>query len=589
VDGTCAPPPAASQVVALRLFPGSAVLEVGDSAQLTLIAVRADGSTAPLPAASYSVEPAAAADVTAEGLVTARAPGAAVVRAALGGSLAAPAEAAFQLYLPAAPGERVVRVIDAATRQPLAGVPVAACADPPPDGPCPAPVELTTDARGEARFALAGALASFSAASLELRSDGLPRYDRASVLATAAADVLLPLGHNPVHGSAGYTATVSFAGTRGDGELLLGLSAASRWDVLDQDLQSLFGDLFWVTLPLGGQRAPFLGASVVALNAGLPVPIPVKGTAYALADPGPRAAVGFGGKVPLAAIGAGGSADLLSYIGALDYGVLAPQTFPARPWVADGADLDGDGLCADAARCPQGPEDLPDYAAFPPLAFAPRREQALRTEVALAPLPAGLGSVVTAAVQVRGDVGPLMLGLSSRQGATAGTVILRSGAPYAAAEGGEPGVWAFATSATAPRRTTGRLLRFAATPALVDVGPWLPVPVGTSYSVPERRIALAQPAWGDLAAAGAELGRAVLTSSAGRHVLYFEIRGADPFARVPDGPSAAAAVDPAGQAGALLELTAVDLTAGVTAAGALDLQGLNLGDLPLLIDRYARE
>src|SRR5262249_35762893 len=113
VDGRCTPPPAPSAITSLRLLPASGVFEVGGTRLLALVGARADGSTVPIWSASYAVNPAGAADVTATGDVTARAAGPFTVSASLAGAPAAPVQASFVAYAPANPGERVVRVIDA--------------------------------------------------------------------------------------------------------------------------------------------------------------------------------------------------------------------------------------------------------------------------------------------------------------------------------------------------------------------------------------------------------------------------------------------------------------------------------------------
>jgi len=589
VDGRCVPPPTPSSIVALRLFPSSGVIEVGESRKLSLVGVRSDGSTVPIWSAAYSVSPSNWADVDAAGNVTARLPGPFTVGAALPGWARPGAYASFIAYAPASAGERVVRVIDAATRDPVPGVHVALCPDPPAAGPCPGLLEGLTDATGEARFLTAAALVDVAAASPELRSDGLPRYDRVSVAGTAALDVLLPVQPNPVHGAAGFTATMGFSSAHGSGELALGLTVAARWDVVDQDLADLFGDVFFVTLPVSGQRAPFFGSTVAALDLGFPLPVPVKQFADATADPGPRGVVGFGGKVPLDAIGSAGSADLLSYVGALDYAVAEPQRFAARPYVADAADVDGDGLCADPQRCPAGSEDVPDYGGFPRLTFTPARQQLLRTELQLPALPPGVDSLVVAAVQARPDVGALVLGLTSRAGGVPSPAVLKSGAPYDAAEAGRPGLWAFATSALpgGGRRTTARLLLADALPVSADLGPLLPLPAGMSADAAARTVSLGQPAWDAVAVAGASLGRAVLRSAQGRHVVYFAVAPGQTAIRVPDAPSGLAG-DPASDPSAALELQAIELSGGVSALDALDLRGPNLSELPALVSRYAR-
>jgi hypothetical protein len=298
---------------------------------------------------------------------------------------------------------------------------------------------------------------------------------------------------------------------------------------------------------------------------------------------------GFGGRVPLDALNFAGSVDLLSYVGALDYAVAPPQPFAARPFVPDQADANGNGLCADPQRCPQGTEDLPDYASFPALAFSPSRQQLLRTEVHLPALPAGVESLVLAAVQARPDVGALVLGLGSRTGIAPSTSVLRSGAPYGSAEAGRPGLWIFATSALpgGQRRTTAQLVQGDVLPVSATLGPLLPLPAGMSLDAAARRIALGQPAWDAVAGAGASLGRAVIRSGRERHVVYFAIAAGAASLRVPD-PPAGAPGDPAGDPASTLELQAMELTAGVSVTGALDLEAPNLGDLPSLVSRYAR-
>src|SRR6185295_737795 len=123
------------------------------------------------------------------------------------------------------------------------------------------------------------------------------------------------------------------------------------------------------------------------------------------------------------------------------------------------------------------------------------------------------------------DVGALVLGLTSRSGGAAAAAVLKSGAPYDAAEAGRPGLWAFATSALpgGGRRTTARLLLADALPVSADLGPLLPLPAGMSVDPAARTVSVGQPAWDAVAAAGASLGRAVLRSAQGRHVVYFEV------------------------------------------------------------------
>src|SRR6185436_6236458 len=193
----------------------------------------------------------------------------------------------------------------------------------------------------------------------------------------------------------------------------------------------------------------------------------------------------------------------------------------------------------------------------------------------------GVDSLVVAAVQVRPEVGALALGLTSRAGGLASTAVLKSGAPYAAAEAGRPGVWPFATSALpgGQRRTTARLVQADALPASVDLGPLLPLPAGMSADAASRTVALGQPAWDAVAAAGAGLGRAVLRSAQGRHVVYFAVAAGQAALRVPDAPTGLTG-DPASDPASTLELQAIELAGGASALEALDLHGPNLSGLP---------
>ena len=108
-----------------------------------------------------------------------------------------------------------------------------------------------------------------------------------------------------------------------------------------------------------------------------------------------------------------------------------------------------------------------------------------------------------------------------------------------------------------------------------------------SADAASRMVTLGQPAWDAVAAAGAGLGRAVLRSAQGRHVVYFEIAPGQAALRVPDAPSGLAG-DPASDPASTLELQAIELSGGATALEALDLRGPNLSELPALVSRYVR-
>jgi hypothetical protein len=473
---------------------------------------------------------------------------------------------------------------------------VLGCESPPVSGPCPAPVTVSTDASGAALFpSFAAATASFSAASSERRSDGRPRYDRVSVAATPARDVLLPLGENPVRGAAGFNAGIGFNEVHSVGELWLGFSILSASDVTAWDLSTLFGETFLVPVPGLPQRVPMPGSLVAYASPGLGLTTELKPRSLGLGQAGRRTAVAFAGKLPLTQLSSLRPLDLLTYSGSMDYALQAFTPIVHFPYAPDATDLDGDGLCADPVRCPLGSEDLPDYGRFTGLSHRPRREQLRRTEVVLPPLPAGFDTAVVAVVELSAEAGAVPLGLASRTGGVPlpdGTrpvepVLLRSGAPYGGAEAGTPGVWALATSSllgTGP--TSGRLVRAEPLPTQVTVEPFLPIPTAT-YTPQERTLTPSPSRWSALAQAGVGLVRVTLTGLQGRHVVFFALE-ADPDAlRVPDAPTGVD-VDPAGQLGVSLEVTALRLAAGVTPEAMLDAPGVNLTWLPRVLDAWSR-
>ncbi len=597
-DGACQPAPPAANIVTLALSPRTAMLVVGGTVRLSLVGFDRNGASFPLAQGSYSVvdasgAPSSAATVSSSGLVTAVAAGTVRVQARVTGAPASPQELTLTV-LPALESGRRLTVVDAATRRPLAGVEVLGCDAPPATGPCPIPVTVTTDSRGVALFPdFTGASASFSAASTELRADGRPRYDRLSVAATPARDVLLPLSENPVHGAAGFNASISFNEVHSSGELWLGFSVLSAGDPTAVDLTNLFGETFLVSVPGLPQRIPAPGSLVGYANLGLAGNTELKARSYGLGQAGRRTAVAFAGKLPLAQATSLRPADLLAYSGAMDYSLQAFTSISHFPYAPDATDLDGDGLCTDTARC-QGSEDLPDYGRFTGISHRPRREQLRRTEVVFPHLPSGLDTAVVAAVELSPEAGLVPMGLASRTGGTAqpdGTrpvppVVLRSGAPYGGAEVGTPGLWALATAANSGASVSGHIVRGATLPTRVSVPAFLPLPTA-SYTSGSRTFTPSPANWSALAGAGAGLVRVTLTGAQGRHVVFFALDAGGGALRVPDAP-AGADVDPAGLTGATLEVAALKLAEGLSAEGVLDTPGVNLLQLPVVLDAYSR-
>lgn len=599
-DGACHPAPAAWEISTLALSPRAAVLVVGGSVKLSLVAFTFSGASFPFISGSYTVvdasgAPSDAATVTPSGDVTAVRAGTVRVRAGVSNPGVTPVEATLTI-LPALTEGRRVTVVDASTGLPLSGVEVLGCDAPPAAAPCPAPITATTDASGTASFpSSTGSTASFSAASPELRADGYPRYDRVSVTATPARDVLLPLGENPVHGAAGFNAGIQFSEVHSTGPLWLGFSLLSAGDVPDLDLTTLLGETFFITVPGLPQAVPVAGSTVAYAASGFGTPVELKGRSLGLGQPGRRAAVAFAGRTELPLAANLGSTDLLAYTGAMDYALQAFTSIPLRPRVADSTDVDGDGRCSDTSRCPLGPEDIPDYFSLPGFSHRPRREQLRRTEVVLPRLPAGLDTAVTSVVELSAESGLTPLGLSSRAGgapAPDGTrpldpVLLRSGAPYAGVEIGTPGVWAFATRiAEARGDTTGRIVRGAPLPPRVVIPPFLPMPAG-AYTVSQRTFTPSAAQWTALAQAGAELARITFTGARSRHVVLLPLMPGQPPLRLPDAPPGVGE-DPAGQESATGEIMAMDLSAPTTPEDLLGVGGANLLGLTVHLDAYSR-
>lgn len=596
-DGACAAEPGVGDVNRIVLTPKTGLMSVGDTLKLTLVAFRLNGASAPLSQAGFTVEdelgaPSSAATVDATGLVTAVAPGKVVVKAAVAGTGLVPESARLTIYAPVASGRRVV-VIDEGTRAPLAGVKVWGCLA----SACQSPTEVLTDAEGAAAFpALGAGPAHFTAVDPQVRAgDGAPKYERATFLAATADDLLLPLRANPVHAAAGFNASISFLEVHTAGQYWAGYALGSASDVPSLSLGQLLGDTFQVTLPGLGQPVPVPSSVVLYTSPGFGIPQEVKPKSLAQCLPGgPRAAVAFAGRADLAQALALRSTEFLAYLGAFDYALIAGTQFTSRAKVADTADVDGDGLCANPQKCPTGSEDVPDYANFTPLSFTPNRQQLRRTEVVLPKLPSTLDTVVVAAVELTAASGMVPLGLTSRAaGAPAGDgtrpvepVVLRSGAPYGGVEVSTPGIWALAGNAGGDQ-ASGRLLLAPTLPISVNVPTFLPVPSGAAWSAPTRALTPQQPEWSNTYAAGGDLVRASVTGSEVRHAVYFAMAAAQasvPLPPLPGGPG----VDPTAESGTQLEVVAWDLSAAVSADDALSLPGSNLSNLLPRVLGYAR-
>jgi hypothetical protein len=604
VDGACGAAPDAADIAQLKLSPTKAVLAIGDTLKFTLIAYRLDGSSFPLPQGAFSVVDelglsTSAATIDSAGTLTAAAAGKVVVRAQVTGAPIPAREAPVTIAAALTSGRRVL-VVAQADGAPLSGVQVRGCEGAALDAPCATFTDVSTGADGQALFPSFGAgLATFTAVSPAVRADGLPSFDRASVVATLAADVFLPLGDNPVQAAAGYTAAIQFSEVHSSGQYWAGFAALSAGDLPDLELSTLLGETFQVALPGVGQTVPVPGSVVLYTSPGFGIPQQVKAKSFGLGQAGVRSAVAFAGRAELNQALSMRSLDFLAYAGAMDYALQPAVTVESRPRVPDTADLNNNGLCASPTKCPSGSENVPDYATFPALSFSPRRQQNRRTEVVLPSVPTTLDTVVVAAVEVSFEGGVFPLGFSSSTagapqngGRAVPAVTLRSGAPYGGTEVATPGIWALATSAasmggTAGGSATARLTHGAVLPTRVVVKPFLPITARSAYSPLTRIFTPGQPDWNAAASAGAGLAKVVLSGTGSRHVVYFEMSGSQTAVRVPEGP-AGSGVDPATQGAVALQVVALELTAGTTATEVFTLRGPNLWQLANYLDGYSR-
>lgn len=595
VDGACVTAPAATDIDAMRLVPATGFLVEGDTLQLRVLAYRLDGSTYPLEAASFEVKDAQGmastlATVSAGGLLTAAMAGEVRVRATVSGSVVTSTETRLTILPRVMMGRRVI-VVDAATGAPLDGVKVRAC----PAGDCSAPVDVTTTAQGFAEFPLLdGAPTTFTAVPQALRPDGLPAFERASILTTPVADVLLPLRENPVRARAGFSASVSFTDVSTVGSTWAGFVTASATDVPSLTPQGLLGENFLVELPGVGQRVPVPGALVLYTSPGLGFPQEVKPRSLAFAQPGTRFVQAWAGRAYVENALSLRSVDLLSYLGAFDFAHVPNVSFAAKPYVADSTDVDSDGLCSVPQRCPMGSEDVPDYAAFTQLAFQPRRQQRLRTEVIFPKVPSTYDTLLVASALFDERAGMLPTGFASRTPGQPGSdglravdpVVVRGAAPYNGLELATPGIWALAGNA-AGTVSSGRLLKAPLLATKVLVTPFLPALAEASYTPGNRTLNPGQPAWASAYSTGGELGRAALTGTDTRHVIYFPMAMGQAAVAWPSSPTGPGQ-DPTTQAMTRLELVAVDLVSGVTLDQLFDSAGVNLASWSQVIDGYSR-
>lgn len=596
VDGACIAAPPADQIDQLRLSPLTNFLIEGDALQLHVVAIRIDGSSFPIAAATYEVKDAMGAasthaTVTAQGVLSAVMAGEVRVKANVTGAFVSSNEIRVQIIPRVMMGRRVI-VTDAATGEPLAGVAVRAC----PVADCSTPTDVTTTANGLAEFPLLdGSALTVTAAPSALRADGLPLHERASILGTTVTDIALPLRENPVRSNAGFSASISFSYVSTTGSYWAGFVTASASDVPSLTANGLLGENFQTEVPGINQQVPVPGAFVLYTSPGLGFPQEVKSKSLAFAQPGnARFVQSWAGRAYLDSVLNLRSIDVLSYLGAFDYEQQRSVAFSPRPYVADSTDVDGDGLCSTMSRCPMGSEDVPDYARFTPLSFQPARQQKLRTEVVVPGVPSTFDTVLVASALFDQRAGMLPTGFASKTAGQPGAdglraidpVVVRGGPAYNGLEIATPGLWVLAANA-AGNSFSGRLLRSPVLGSRVLTTPFLPAPADASYSIVNRALNPGQPAWNSVLSTGGELGRASLTGTDTRHVIYFPIAQGQtsvPWPSVPTAPGQ----DPAAQPMSKLEIVGVDLVSGVSINSLFDTAGVTLATWSQVIDGYAR-
>ncbi len=592
VGGACATPPAGGDITLASLRPAQAVMLVGDTLPFTFIGSSIDGSTFPMGSASYQVLDAlgatsTAATITAAGVLTAVTPGQVTVRALVPGSVIAPVSSTVTIYPRITAGRRVL-VLAQATGLPIANVHVQACT--------PTCTEVVTGADGVALFPSLAPTdpATFTAAAEAVRTDGLPAWERASIIGTTSSDVVLPLRDNPVQGLGGFNASISFTDVSTIGSYWAGFVTASTSDLPSVTPTSLVGDSFNTPLPGIMQSVPVPSTVVLYTSPAFGIPQQVKARSLGGAQSGARATMCWAGRANLNITTSLRSTDLLSYLGAFDY-AQGQASFSSRPWVDDTADVNGNGLCSDPMKCPNGSEKVPDYVNFTPLTFQPRRQQVERTEVVFPRVPSTFNTVVVAVVAIDRWLGVLPVGFSSATAGAAGAdgtrkvpnVTLRSGSPYAGLEASSPGVWVLAAN-TAGTAYSGRLTSSAVLPTSVQVAPLLPAPTGGSFSLANRAFNPGQPAWSSVYSSGGELARVSLTGTEVRHTIYFALGPNQTQVGWPTTPAGVPGQDPAAESGSTLEVVAVDLANGTTVEGVFDAAGQTLVSWSQSIDGYAR-
>lgn len=567
-EGACVAEPSPAEIAALTLFADARVVEVDDPLPLSVVAFRA-GALAGTPIARprYGVDGPGRVDGNA---LVATGPGLIRVTAGVPGSTVT--SAAWEVHAIAAPRpeETAVVVIDGATLQPLANVRVRGCHA----GGC---LEASSSEDGSLRLGFRVSSASFTAAAPFVRSDGLPAYDRASILGTSATTVVLPLRPNPLRADAPWTFGFSLADAPGNGAWWVGLAVASTPALPDRVPRHLLGEPFVVRLPGINASATVPSALSLAFRAeGFGGPLPLKPRSHLLGTTGERGVIAFGGKIDVPVAAALGGAGILAYVGGLGATFAAPFPLSQLPWVPDTDDLNGNG---------NRTELRPAWPSNPSRTFSRFRPQRLRTEVASPALPSGLDTAILMQVAHRPGSGALPLGISARTAGGAapdGTrpvapLVLQSSTPAAGYEAALPGVTVIATALDSDGLPFGswsiRETRAPRLPERVAPAPLLPLPAFARWDPATRTLTPDGPSWQALGAAGAEGHRFVLQGADSAHVVWIAHAASPRAWQVPPSPQGAGSDAAASSGSRISEESAFLLADPSGFTGAVDLRG----------------
>lgn len=624
-QGRCQAPDDGLRIIEVKLLDSLPPMEVGQTRQLTAVARDAVGQARPVARFDWTSSAPAIATVSASGLVTAIAPGAATITVGYTRSDARPVatDSTNALVLPAtSPSGARVMVVDASTGGPVAGALIRICGSYDPAGACTDAEELTSPSGGAIAFTRRTGRFDVSVRDPAADASGTPFHDVVHLLGIAGDDLLVPLPRNEANARAGFVGSVDFSQVKTVGGTQLGLAGSSIADLASFDTEDLLGQpwVSTVTIPtsigLGIPGTPNIGLGIDAGSfpaqltggvvaaipepgtvAGFPLPpIPIKDTVYALGSPGLRTTWSFGGRLTpqlflsslTGAATSGSLGGVLPFFGAFDHGIQTAVELQLRPQVLDTNDLDGDGICEDRSKCTSAGDSLPDYRRFPTVNFRPGQPQVLRSEVVTPGAPSGTTQVIlVGGAQLPGS-GLVPLGIGSASGGNSGgETVLRMAPVHSGLEASRYALLALAQGTGAPNPDgsagtaplSARIHRADTLATRVVTGAFLPFVEGLAYSAPTRRLSGTAPATSPalrIALVGARQRVFVITRPAALNAGF----------RVPSAPGSQP--DPLTGSTPRGHAVALELKPGLDLDGLVSLPGDTLLDLSAATTAFSR-